>query len=140
MKPIAGILTDDERRLLVEHRINRAKDSREDARVAFANNRFVNTVNRCYYAMFYMVSALALFDGFTSSKHKQMLGWFNRTYIASGVLNVELKNILVYAFDSRDDGDYQDWKTFSQEEVAQLCNDTDFFLRELEAFITTKMP
>ncbi|MCU0425739.1 MAG: HEPN domain-containing protein [Candidatus Kapabacteria bacterium] len=139
MKPIVGTLSDDERRLLVEHRINRAQEAREDARVAFQSNRFVNTVNRCYYAMFYMVSALALLDGFTSSKHKQMLGWFNRTYIASRVLDVRLKNILVYAFDSRDDGDYQDWKTFTQEEIEQLCTDTDFFLAELDEFIKTRL-
>jgi len=87
-----------------------------------------------------MVSALALLDGFTSSKHKQMLGCFNRSYIASRQLDVHLKDILAYAFDSRDDGDYQDWKTFSSEEVSQLCTDTDEFVSTLEEFIRSRLP
>lgn len=138
MKPV-GTLTDEERRVLVEHRMERAREAQEDARIAFTHLRLTNTVNRCYYAMFYMVSALALLDGFTSSKHKQMLGWFNRSYIASRQLDVHLKDILAYAFDSRDDGDYQDWKTFSSEEVSQLCTDTDEFVSTLEKFIRSRL-
>jgi uncharacterized protein (UPF0332 family) len=116
------------------------KRPEEDARVAFTHLRLTNTVNRCYCAMFYMVSALALLDGFTSSKHKQMLGWFNRSYIASRQLDVHLKDILAYAFDSRDDGDYQDWKTFSSEEVSQFCTDTDEFVNTMEEFIRSRLP
>lgn len=116
------------------------KRPEEDAHVAFTHLRLTNTVNRCYYAMFYMVSALALLDGFTSSKHKQMLGWFNRSYIASRQLDVHLKDILAYAFDSRDDGDYQDWKTFSSEEVSQFCTDTDEFVNTMEEFIRSRLP
>jgi uncharacterized protein (UPF0332 family) len=86
-----------------------------------------------------MVSALALADGFTSSKHKQMIGWFNRTYIATNRLEVRFKDILAYAFDSRDEGNYQDWKTFTTSEVEQLCADTDEFIMALETTIAAQL-
>jgi uncharacterized protein len=138
MKPV-GTLSLEERRLLVEHRMARAREAREDAHIAFVNTRYTNTVNRCYYALFYMVSALALADGFTSSKHKQMIGWFNRTYIATNRLEVRFKDILAYAFDSRDEGNYQDWKTFTTSEVEQLCADTDEFIMALETTIAAQL-
>jgi uncharacterized protein len=138
MKPV-GKITDSEHRALVEHRINRAYEARDDAQIAFANLRLTNAVNRCYYAMFYMVSALALLDGFTTSKHKQLHGWFNRTYIATHILGEHLKNTISSAFDSRSEGDYQDWKTFTADEVQNVCDDTDEFLTELKAYIESRL-
>jgi uncharacterized protein len=138
MKPV-GKITDEERRALVRHRMSRSDEAWDDARLAAENLRLHNAVNRCYYAMFYQVSALALLDGFSSSKHKQLLGWFNQTYIATQLLDVRLKDTLMYASDSRDEGDYQDWKTFTVDEVARLCSKTDEFVTELKAYIESRL-
>jgi len=37
--------------------------------------------NRIYYAVFYLVLALGYLDGFTTGKHHQLMGWFNKKYI-----------------------------------------------------------
>jgi len=72
---------------LIKHRIFRAKESIEDAKLALANNRLLNAENRIYYAMFYAVSALALKNDFSTSKHFQLLGWFNKNFIKPKIIS-----------------------------------------------------
>lgn len=62
---------------LIKHRLTKAKVSLEDSKLAIDNSRFLNAENRIYYAIFYSVSALAAKYDFSTSKHFQLLGWFN---------------------------------------------------------------
>jgi uncharacterized protein (UPF0332 family) len=47
-----------EQRDYLNHRMVRAAESLEVARLAFENNHLQDAVNRMYFACFYMVSAL----------------------------------------------------------------------------------
>ncbi|MBD3308314.1 hypothetical protein GF339_17905 [candidate division KSB3 bacterium] len=47
-------------------------------------------MNRIYYAMFYAVSALALLQGFSTSSHAQLRGYFNREFVKTGIISIEL--------------------------------------------------
>ena len=40
-------------------------------------------VNRIYYGLYYAVTALAIKHRFETSKHLQLIGWFNKEFIAS---------------------------------------------------------
>ena len=63
---------------LIQHRLARSKESAEDAKLALENDRLNNAENRIYYAIFYSVSALAIMSDYTTSKHFQLMGWFNK--------------------------------------------------------------
>jgi uncharacterized protein (UPF0332 family) len=39
--------------------------------------KYFAAMNRIYYGLFYVVNCLALIDGFTTSKHTQLIGYFN---------------------------------------------------------------
>jgi uncharacterized protein (UPF0332 family) len=45
---------------LINYRIQRAKETIEEARISIENNKLFNAENRIYYAIFYTVSALSL--------------------------------------------------------------------------------
>jgi len=47
--------------------------------VLIDNNRFRSAVNRIYYGMFYPLMALGLANHFETSKHGQLIGWFNKS-------------------------------------------------------------
>ena len=64
--------------VLFKYRINRAEETLEEVKLAIENGRFHLAANRIYYAAFYIVSALALSRGFKTSKHSQLLSWFNK--------------------------------------------------------------
>jgi len=69
---------------LVLHRMQRAEETLQDARILAGAERWNACVNRLYYACFYAVSALLVADGLASSKHSGVRSLFNREYVKSG--------------------------------------------------------
>jgi uncharacterized protein (UPF0332 family) len=132
------ILTDEKRKILVELRLEKAHQAKSDALFALQSGRLLMSVNRIYYAMFYATSALALLDGFSTSKHKQLHGWFHQHYISTGVLDKRLYRILIEGFEQRSDGDYEDRATFTAEEVQMLFENMNEYIAALETLIHTR--
>ena len=66
---------------LVEHRLARAGATLKDARILAGAKRWNACVNRLYYACFYAISALLIFDGLSSSKHSGVRSFFNQEYV-----------------------------------------------------------
>ena len=66
---------------LINYRLQRCDETIKDAQIAVDNNRLHNAENRIYYAIFYVVSTLAIKYDFSTSKHLQLLGWFNKNFI-----------------------------------------------------------
>jgi uncharacterized protein (UPF0332 family) len=122
--------------ILIKYRIERAKETINDAKMSLENKALHNASNRIYYAIFYIVSALALKNNFSTSRHKQLLGWFNHTYIKTGILPVSLSKIYIKAFDKRQESDYDDLITLEIEEITKLFNDMLIFVDEVEKLIT----
>ncbi|VEN74433.1 conserved hypothetical protein [Candidatus Desulfarcum epimagneticum] len=56
--------------------------------------------------MFYAVSALGTRHGFATSKHGQLIGWFNKEFIKTGVFKRNYGKTLRDAFEIRKQGDY----------------------------------
>lgn len=100
----------------------------EDTKKNVLMNSLETAQNRLYYALFYAVSALAKLDGFATSKHAQLLGWFNKNYIHSGKIDREIAEIYREAFDDRQKSDYQ--LTYKPDKEILLKN-----IQEAEQFI-----
>ena len=80
-------LEEKDREELIKYRIVRAKDSINDVQFLIENNKLTLAVNRIYYGIFYILSALALKHKFITSKHSQLLGWFNKTFVKEGIID-----------------------------------------------------
>lgn len=66
------------------------------------------TLNRVYYSIFYSVLALAYKDGFVTSKHLQLKGWFNKKYIYEEKLfDEEMLKIYQKSYSDRQESDYE---------------------------------
>jgi len=79
-------LADTERETLIRHYFKKAQTAVENTDFLIINEKYSLAINQCYYGIFYMLSALALRDGFKTSKHEQLIGWFNKTYILYTVI------------------------------------------------------
>ncbi|HKI87378.1 MAG TPA: HEPN domain-containing protein, partial [Draconibacterium sp.] len=95
-------------------------------------------INRIYYAMFYMLLALSLKVGFKTSKHRQLLGWFNREFIKTGKLDRSFGKIIHNAYEDRTDGDYGIFVKFEKNEVEKKFQDMKKFIAEIEKLIRDK--
>jgi uncharacterized protein (UPF0332 family) len=85
--------------------------------------------------MFYCLSALALQDEFQSSKHLQLIGWFNKTYIKSELIDMKYGRILRDAYKNRSDGDYAPFIIFGKEDVTAMVDGLKDFIETLSWFI-----
>jgi uncharacterized protein (UPF0332 family) len=116
-------MNEKERAAYTVRRLASAKDTLTDAEMLVENQRYRSAVNRIYYAMFYAVGALALKHGFSTSSHSQLRGYFNREFVKTGMVSVELGKAYGAAFDTRTKGDYDDLVSFEHDQVVALLDD-----------------
>ena len=71
---------EDKKRELALNRIQQAEESLEEAEYLFDGKKSPRSViNRTYYAMYYAILALLIFEKFSSSKHSGVLSYL-RTF------------------------------------------------------------
>ena len=70
---------------LIRYRLAEAKDTVADVELLISHKRLRAAINRIYYSMFYSLLALGLKYELETSKHAQIIGWFNKTFIHEDV-------------------------------------------------------
>ena len=124
-----------DREELIKYRIERAKDSINDVQFLIENNKLTLAVNRIYYGVFYILTALALKHKFSTSKYMQLLGWFNKTFVKEGIIDKKYGRFIHEAYDKRSKGDYDDFVTFSRDEVKGMLKNMKDFIARIEKLI-----
>ncbi|MBV6422124.1 MAG: hypothetical protein DAHOPDDO_03413 [Ignavibacteriaceae bacterium] len=121
---------------LIKHRIQRAKDTIKEAEDDISKNFLHSAENRIYYAIFYSALALGVKYGFSTSKHNQLLGWFNKNFVKSKKIEKEFGDIYRNALENRMESDYEDFKTFSFEEATVDFKNMQRFVDRIEKLLT----
>jgi len=91
---------------LVENWLYKADRALKAVKDSLDSDNIETAQNRIYYAIFYTVSALAQSRGFVTSKHGQLIGWFNREFIKSGIFPREYGELYRNALKYRQETDY----------------------------------
>lgn len=103
---------------LSRYRLKQAEESINEAMCLLSGKGSPRSIiNRAYYAMFYSVLALIVFEPYSSSKHSGVLSYFNKRFIKEDVLPQELGRSINKAFELRQEGDYREYVELSYEEV-----------------------
>ena len=132
-------MIEKDREILILHRLDRLDrldEAIKDVSFLIENDRLHIAVNRIYYCIFYLISALALKHEFETSKHLQLIGWFNKEFIKSGKVDRKFGQYVHEAFDKRSKGDYDDFTVFTSEEVVGLYS----LLKEFNDVIRGLLP
>lgn len=112
----------------VRYRTALARETLDVAKLALADGHLRSAVNRMYYACFYMVSALLFAEGHASSKHSGIRSLFNRHWIKTGRLPVEMSSFYRDLFNDRQQGDYDDFVDFASDDVRSWYEQADVFV------------
>jgi uncharacterized protein (UPF0332 family) len=131
--------TPDRKPELISLRMNQAKETIEDVAFLIHNDRLVLAINRIYYGMFYALLALAIQYEFKTSKHAQLIGWFNKEFIKTGKIGIRFSKIIQSAFNARTNSDYGIFIEFSKEETIELFVEMKFFIEEVERFLNADL-
>ena len=126
-----------DKKALIQYRLERARESLEDARLILSQNRsYASVVNRAYYAMFYAALALLITVDRGSSKHQGVIALFDENFIKHNVLPKELGKLLHRAFEMRQAGDYRDMLVVTLEQAQDAVNAAIKFVSAIEEKIS----
>jgi uncharacterized protein (UPF0332 family) len=125
-------LTDTDRQSLINYRIKQAFETIELAEFLLKEGKLILAVNRIYYGMYYALTAFALEQQFETSKHQQLIGWFNKSFVSSGEIDSRYGKILRNAFQNRTKGDYDAYISFEKEEVSSMLNEMKDFIEMIK--------
>ena len=129
------MIPDKEREILIEYRLKQAVESIDLAKFLLSSDKLVLAINRIYYGMFYALTALALKHSFKTSKHSQLIGWFNKEFIFNRKVDPKYGRILKEGYQNRTKGDYEAFILFTTDEVELLLNKMIDFIEEINAII-----
>lgn len=119
---------------LIHYRIDRARETLEEANLMYKNGYLHGAANRPYYACFYAVLALLARHDLSSSKHSGVMGLLNREFVKPGRIPLEMGKFYSRVFDARSEGDYADF--LSEAEIAETDLDmAKRFIQSIEELI-----
>lgn len=129
----------EKKRDLALYRIKEAEESLDEAEYLSKGEKSPRSViNRAYYAMFYSVLALLIFEPYSSSKHSGVLSYFNRQFIKGGLLSEELGRAINKAFDLRQRADYREEVLLTREQVEPFLTFAREFIDSVVAYLREK--
>lgn len=128
--------TDEKKRALSGYRIQQATESLDEARYLFNGGKSLRSVaNRIYYAMFYAVLALLIYEPYTSSKHSGVLAYFNKRFVKSGIFSEAMGRSMNKAFELRQRGDYREYFELMRDQVEPLLDEGMQFLASVRVYL-----
>jgi uncharacterized protein (UPF0332 family) len=123
------------REAYLRFRLERARQTLQDARLLAESGRLHSAVNRLYYACFYCVSALVSSEGHKASKHSGVRALFNRHWVKTGRVSTELGGFYSSLFDLRQKADYADLVRFEPEQVRCWVEQAAAFVPEVSRLV-----
>ena len=128
-------LNNDSREILINHNIQKAYQAIKDAEMLLNSRSFTGTLNRIYYGIFYIISALGIKYKYTTSKHSQLIGWFNKNFVRNNKVERKIGKIIYNAFEQRMESDYNPIAKFCYEEVVEAMENMKEVIFVIEKLI-----
>jgi len=127
---------EEKRKELARYRIKQAEESLDEARYLLSGGKSPRSImNRMYYAMFYSVLALLIYEPYSSSKHSGVLSYFNKNFIRNEVFDKEMGRTLNKAFELRQREDYREYSHLTALEAADFIEKAEAFVREVNSYL-----
>ena len=100
---------DERQKNLSNYRIAEAEDSLKVAAHCLKEGLYKDSINRSYYAAFYAVKAILALSTVDFKRHKDVMGYFNKEYVAKEIFPREIGRKLGTLQRVREKSDYDDF-------------------------------
>ena len=127
----------DNRTILMQHRLDSAKEKLESAKILLDNGNLKDSIGRSYYAMFTSVRALLARDGVDFSKHEGVIAYFQREYIKTGILDMKYSKYISQAFQIRNNADYADFYIVSKADADEQYERAEEFYQIISNYLAS---
>jgi uncharacterized protein (UPF0332 family) len=126
---------DEQTRVLIEVRLARAREDIETARELLNSGRYRAAVNRSYYAIFCVTTALLLTQRIERTKHAGVESAFIQNFIKKGIIEKEYGKIYDYIRKKREESDYSVRITIDKETAEKVVDDAGEFIVRLAEYL-----
>lgn len=125
-------------KIAIKLEIEKAEESLKGAQVLFNSGLFDEAVSSAYYAMFHMAKALLLTVNEEPSTHHGLITLFGLKFVKPGVIEEIYNDMLIDAKESREAGDYDAARKFSQEEAEEKVKNAKKFSERISRYLKEK--
>ena len=129
------ILSDGEQGALIDNYIKKSQATIDKVKFLIENNELSLAMNRIYYGIYYMLSALAIKNQLKTTKHTHLIGWFNKIFIKENIVDKKYGKLIRKAFENRMESDYDILSDFTREEVVQSFEEMKDVIKEVQKLI-----
>lgn len=120
---------------LASYRMHTAEETLTVARECYENNHYKDAINRSYYAAFYAARAVLAIEGTDFKRHKDVIAYFNRNYIATEKISKELGRKLARLQQKREQSDYDDFYIASQSEAQKQLESAELIIEGIKCYL-----
>lgn len=122
-------------REIVSYWVKKAMDSLDAAEDELNAERLSFSVNRIYYACFYIVTAVLLQEKLRFKKHSGVRAAFHKHFVKPGLVSLEYGQFYDELFEARQRGDYIELVSFEKEVVTKWFNQARKFVETVKLLI-----
>ena len=127
---------DEHTKAIINVRLEKAKEDIATAHDLIALGRLRGAVNRAYYAIYHLATAVLLTQDIERSKHSGVQSAFGQYLIKPGLIEPEYGRILTSARKAREASDYADRLELDEEAARRVVADADRFVARMEEYLT----
>lgn len=132
-------LSSDERKAVVEFRIEKARRAFEQAQGVVELQYWETIANRLYYAAYNAVSAMLIAYGYTAHSHDGVIHLFGQYFVKPGLVDAKDGKLYHHLFTMRLTGDYDDTYGLTSEDVLPLLEPASELIEKAIAIATKKI-
>ena len=132
-------MSDERKKALCEYRMQNAQESFSVAEDCYMKNHFKDSINRSYYSVFYAVKAVLSLEGIDFKRHKDVIAYFNHTYVATEIIPRSFGRKIGQLQQRREKSDYDDFYIASREETERQIDVADEFLQLVEEYCNNQI-
>lgn len=125
-------LKDSERIDVINYRLSRSHETLKAADILIESGDLYSAVNRLYYACYYALSALLIKHELPTKTHNGVKTQFGEHFIMKKVIDRRHGVFYSQIFNSRHEGDYDDFVFFDLQTVTQYREKTAEFLQMIK--------
>ena len=126
---------DNRQEELSQYRIQEAKESLKVAEHCLREWWYKDSINRSYYAAFYAIKAVLALGTIDFKRHKDVVAYFNKEYVARNVFPRELGRRLGMLKQLREKSDYDDFYIASKEQADEQYHTAEYIIANVDNYL-----
>lgn len=130
-------LTPEEISAIIAYRVEKSIQAFKEANDNAGFGNWSLTVNRLYYAVFYLALAINLKNQEMAKTHNGVYNLFNKRYISTNILTKEEAHLYRQLFTMRHTGDYDDLFDWTEDDVSPLIPRVELLLQKMNVILNS---